>query len=188
MLSLYYRFTNTFLFYFAVSRLHCESESFKMDLILDINSWLYPMELGEWIMRVRVALNFLYDVTGHVTEKLFLFKTLGLFLKLVLAFCHWFIFVVIIFSERLTPMYIIVIVSCCSFHRCTHALLLQMQRSNQLSHGAMSESRPASAYYQPNLALETLQLHAVILREFHHFSPIGYLALQQQQHPDVNAI
>ncbi|KAG7202628.1 hypothetical protein KM043_009809 [Ampulex compressa] len=28
-----------------VSRLHCESESFKMDLILDINSWLYPMEL-----------------------------------------------------------------------------------------------------------------------------------------------
>ncbi|XP_018328950.2 DNA-directed RNA polymerases I, II, and III subunit RPABC3 isoform X2 [Agrilus planipennis] len=30
-----------------VSRLHCESESFKMDLILDINSWLYPMELGD---------------------------------------------------------------------------------------------------------------------------------------------
>ncbi|KAF7389786.1 hypothetical protein HZH68_011643 [Vespula germanica] len=29
----------------GVSRLHCESESFKMDLILDINSWLYPMEL-----------------------------------------------------------------------------------------------------------------------------------------------
>ncbi|XP_035740278.1 uncharacterized protein LOC118449604 isoform X3 [Vespa mandarinia] len=29
-----------------ISRLHCESESFKMDLILDINSWLYPMELG----------------------------------------------------------------------------------------------------------------------------------------------
>ncbi|XP_054010405.1 DNA-directed RNA polymerases I, II, and III subunit RPABC3 isoform X2 [Hylaeus anthracinus] len=32
---------------FFVSRLHCESESFKMDLILDINSWLYPMELGD---------------------------------------------------------------------------------------------------------------------------------------------
>ncbi|XP_077277223.1 DNA-directed RNA polymerases I, II, and III subunit Rpb8 isoform X3 [Temnothorax americanus] len=31
----------------AVSRLHCESESFKMDLILDINSWLYPMDLGD---------------------------------------------------------------------------------------------------------------------------------------------
>ncbi len=30
-----------------VSRLHCESESFKMDLILDINSWVYPMELGD---------------------------------------------------------------------------------------------------------------------------------------------
>ncbi|XP_070496153.1 DNA-directed RNA polymerases I, II, and III subunit RPABC3 [Chironomus tepperi] len=30
-----------------VSRLHCESESFKMDLILDINTWIYPMELGD---------------------------------------------------------------------------------------------------------------------------------------------
>jgi len=30
-----------------VSRLHCESESFKMDLILDINSWIYPIELGD---------------------------------------------------------------------------------------------------------------------------------------------
>lgn len=30
-----------------VSRLHCESESFKMDLVLDINSWIYPMELGD---------------------------------------------------------------------------------------------------------------------------------------------
>lgn len=30
-----------------VSRLHCESESFKMDLILDINSWLYPMDFGD---------------------------------------------------------------------------------------------------------------------------------------------
>jgi DNA-directed RNA polymerase I, II, and III subunit RPABC3 len=29
------------------SRLHCESESFKMELILDINSWVYPMELGD---------------------------------------------------------------------------------------------------------------------------------------------
>jgi len=31
----------------AVSRLHCESESFKMDLILDINSWVFPMELAD---------------------------------------------------------------------------------------------------------------------------------------------
>ncbi|KAH7945653.1 hypothetical protein HPB49_013563 [Dermacentor silvarum] len=31
-----------------VSRLHCESESFKMDLILDVNTMLYPVDLGEW--------------------------------------------------------------------------------------------------------------------------------------------
>ena len=30
-----------------VSRLHCESESFKMDLILDVNVQLYPIELGD---------------------------------------------------------------------------------------------------------------------------------------------
>ncbi|KFM81038.1 DNA-directed RNA polymerases I, II, and III subunit RPABC3, partial [Stegodyphus mimosarum] len=30
-----------------VSRLHCESESFKMDLILDVNTQAYPMELGD---------------------------------------------------------------------------------------------------------------------------------------------
>lgn len=30
-----------------VSRLFCESESFKMDLILDVNTWLYPVELGD---------------------------------------------------------------------------------------------------------------------------------------------
>lgn len=30
----------------SVSRLHCESESFKMDMILDVNTWIYPMELG----------------------------------------------------------------------------------------------------------------------------------------------
>ncbi|OQR76924.1 DNA-directed RNA polymerases I [Tropilaelaps mercedesae] len=29
------------------SRLHCESESFKMDLILDINSQVYRVELGD---------------------------------------------------------------------------------------------------------------------------------------------
>ncbi|GBN56866.1 hypothetical protein AVEN_184783-1, partial [Araneus ventricosus] len=27
------------------SRLHCESESFKMDLILDVNTQAYPMDL-----------------------------------------------------------------------------------------------------------------------------------------------
>jgi len=30
-----------------VSRLHCESESFKMDLILDINSQIYRVDLGD---------------------------------------------------------------------------------------------------------------------------------------------
>uniref|UniRef100_A0A8C6IIA3 DNA-directed RNA polymerases I, II, and III subunit RPABC3 n=1 Tax=Mus spicilegus TaxID=10103 RepID=A0A8C6IIA3_MUSSI len=29
-----------------VSRLHCESESFKMDLILDVNIQIYPVDLG----------------------------------------------------------------------------------------------------------------------------------------------
>ncbi|ESN91528.1 hypothetical protein HELRODRAFT_165578 [Helobdella robusta] len=30
-----------------VSRLKCESESFKMDLILDVNTQIYPIELGD---------------------------------------------------------------------------------------------------------------------------------------------
>jgi len=30
-----------------VSRLFCESESFKMDLILDVNTQLYPIKLGD---------------------------------------------------------------------------------------------------------------------------------------------
>lgn len=30
-----------------MSRLHCESESFKMDLILDVNSQVYPVEFGD---------------------------------------------------------------------------------------------------------------------------------------------
>ena len=39
---------NVSLFFFIlVSRLHCESESFKMDLILDVNTQIYPVELGE---------------------------------------------------------------------------------------------------------------------------------------------
>ena len=32
--------------YVLVSRLHCESESFKMDLILDVNTQIYPVDLG----------------------------------------------------------------------------------------------------------------------------------------------
>ncbi|XP_063711386.1 uncharacterized protein LOC134839694 [Symsagittifera roscoffensis] len=30
-----------------VSRLHCDSESFKMELILDVNSQIYPVDLGD---------------------------------------------------------------------------------------------------------------------------------------------
>lgn len=31
-----------------MSRLHCESESFKMDLILDVNIQIYPVDLGKY--------------------------------------------------------------------------------------------------------------------------------------------
>ncbi|CAH1240091.1 POLR2H [Branchiostoma lanceolatum] len=30
-----------------VSRLHCESESFKMELILDVNTQVYPVDIGD---------------------------------------------------------------------------------------------------------------------------------------------
>ncbi|RWS08001.1 DNA-directed RNA polymerases I: II: and III subunit RPABC3-like protein [Dinothrombium tinctorium] len=39
-----------------VSRLHCESESFKMDLILDVNSQIYPVELGKCRIETKHAL------------------------------------------------------------------------------------------------------------------------------------
>ena len=32
--------------HFAVTRLKCESESFKMNLLLDVNSEIYPVDLG----------------------------------------------------------------------------------------------------------------------------------------------
>lgn len=34
--------------FLPVSRLHCESESFKMDLILDVNTQIYPVDLGKF--------------------------------------------------------------------------------------------------------------------------------------------
>nr|CAD7429746.1 unnamed protein product [Timema monikensis] len=37
-----------------ISRLHCESESFKMDLILDVNTWLYPMDLAHAQVEYRL--------------------------------------------------------------------------------------------------------------------------------------
>jgi len=38
--------------FFIVSRLHCESESFKMDLILDVNTQIYPVDLGMRLLLV----------------------------------------------------------------------------------------------------------------------------------------
>lgn len=55
----------------TVSRLHCESESFKMDLILDINSWLYPMELGECssmiflYIKIYINLRIIMDIINN---------------------------------------------------------------------------------------------------------------------------
>ena len=31
----------------SVSRLHCESESYKMDMILDVNTQIYPVDLND---------------------------------------------------------------------------------------------------------------------------------------------
>ena len=42
-------------YFFLVSRLHCESESFKMDLILDVNTQIYPVDLGEKFRLVLVT-------------------------------------------------------------------------------------------------------------------------------------
>ena len=41
-----WNFNNLLTNQYAVSRLFCESESFKMDLILDVNTQLYPVSLG----------------------------------------------------------------------------------------------------------------------------------------------
>ncbi|GFY66599.1 DNA-directed RNA polymerases I, II, and III subunit RPABC3 [Trichonephila inaurata madagascariensis] len=69
-----------------VSRLHCESESFKMDLILDVNIQAYPMDLDvdtnstidefrldsvrsqNW-SRVRHQLTFLNQQVGSKVKK-----------------------------------------------------------------------------------------------------------------------
>ncbi|KAK3597991.1 hypothetical protein CHS0354_042344 [Potamilus streckersoni] len=41
-----------------VSRLFCESESFKMDLILDVNTLIYPLDLGDkFRMVIATTLN-----------------------------------------------------------------------------------------------------------------------------------
>lgn len=55
-----------------VSRLHCESESFKMDLVLDINSWIYPMELGD---KFRLVLATTLQEDGRPGKQIARFKT-----------------------------------------------------------------------------------------------------------------
>lgn len=50
-----------------VSRIHCESESFKMDLILDINSQIYPLGLGEKF-RLVIATSIIDDVYSDDSE------------------------------------------------------------------------------------------------------------------------
>ncbi|XP_066944434.1 DNA-directed RNA polymerases I, II, and III subunit RPABC3 isoform X1 [Macrobrachium rosenbergii] len=50
---------------FGVSRLHCESESFKMDLILDINSMIYPMDFGD---KFRLVLATTLREDGYPTD------------------------------------------------------------------------------------------------------------------------
>jgi len=42
--------------FITVSRLHCESESFKMDLILDVNTQIYPVDLGTTFSNVTIGL------------------------------------------------------------------------------------------------------------------------------------
>ena len=49
----------------SVSRLFCESESFKMDLILDVNLMLYPVELGkDTLLSVLTAVTTTATTTG----------------------------------------------------------------------------------------------------------------------------
>ena len=48
-----------------VSRIHCESESFKMDLILDVNSQIYPVELGE---KFRLMITVTLREDGYQTD------------------------------------------------------------------------------------------------------------------------
>ncbi|KAG9509908.1 DNA-directed RNA polymerases I, II, and III subunit RPABC3, partial [Fragariocoptes setiger] len=50
-----------------VSRLHCESESFKMDLIIDLNTQLYPIGLGEKF-RLAITTSLTDDIYSDDTE------------------------------------------------------------------------------------------------------------------------
>lgn len=50
-----------------VSRFHCESESFKMDLIIDLNTQIYPMALGEKF-RLVIATSIVDDIYSDDSE------------------------------------------------------------------------------------------------------------------------
>lgn len=50
-----------------VSRFHCEGQSFKMDLILDLNVQIYPMSLGEKF-RLVIATSIIDDIYSDDSE------------------------------------------------------------------------------------------------------------------------
>jgi DNA-directed RNA polymerase I, II, and III subunit RPABC3 len=53
------------LLFCLVSRIFCESESFKMDLILDVNTQIYPMDLGEF--RTNIFFFFILEKENWVS-------------------------------------------------------------------------------------------------------------------------
>lgn len=54
------------LFWFAVSRLKCESESFKMDLIIDINTQIYPIQLGMQLSLIWLTVAVEYTIAYSI--------------------------------------------------------------------------------------------------------------------------
>lgn len=64
-----------------VSRLHCESESFKMDLILDVNIQIYPVDLGRLPL---ICVHFLSWNVSYVAVNNILYITFN-----ILKFPSW---------------------------------------------------------------------------------------------------
>ena len=79
-----------------VSRLFCESESFKMDLILDVNTQLYPMSLGD---KFRLLLTTTLREDGVPDDGDFL--TMGNCLSVCLSVCLY----VCLFLSSLIPRF-----------------------------------------------------------------------------------
>lgn len=63
-----------FLYFPPVSRLHCESESFKMDLILDVNIQIYPVDLGKYWIQTIVGEFFCYFICSLPLEISIIFR------------------------------------------------------------------------------------------------------------------